>query len=309
MQIYLPIADLSFNVFYLAALGASVGFLSRLFGVGGGFLLTPLLVFSGIPAPVAVGSVSAQIVAASTPGALANWRRGGIDLHLALYLFLSGVIGAIAGVSTFDALRSAGQLDLVIAASYVVLLGTLGILMLREAVHAALNHRHDTDIHAKLARHHNRIQGLPLRLRFKRSKLYISVLPVLVIGLSVGFVAAMLGTGGGFLLVPALVYILRVPGSVVIGTALLQVLATLAVSTVLHAATSWNVDIVLAFCLMIGGIFGGQFGAAAGRHLKGQYLRALLALLVLAVAIRFAAGLIVSPHEAFTISALPTPRG
>ncbi|MBB4303958.1 hypothetical protein GGD81_003013 [Rhodobium orientis] len=309
MQIYLPIADLSFNVFYLAALGAAVGFLSRLFGVGGGFLLTPLLVFSGIPAPVAVGSVSAQIVAASTPATLSHWRRDGIDVHLALYLVLSGVIGAIAGVATFDILRSLGQLDLVIAGSYVVLLGTLGVLMLREAVRAALNHRHDTDIHAKLARHHTRIQGLPFRLRFKRSKLYISVLPVLMIGLSVGFVAAMLGTGGGFLLVPALVYILRVPGSVVIGTALLQVLAVMATSTVLHAATSWSVDVVLAFCLMIGGIFGAQFGAAAGRHFKGGQLRALLALLVLAVALRFAAGLIVSPGEAFSMSALPRPGG
>ncbi len=303
MQIYLPIAELSLNVFYLAGIGAAVGFLSGLFGVGGGFLLTPLLIFSGIPSPVAVASVTGQVVAASTSGAISYWRRGGIDLHLALYLVLSGIIGAILGVMTFGALRAIGQLDLVISLSYVALLGAVGGLMLNEAVHAMLKRKRGLVIREKLPHQHNWVHGLPLRIRFKRSKLYVSVLPVLAIGGTIGFLGSMLGIGGGFILVPALVYILRVPGSMVIGTSLVQILAIMAASTILHAVNSQSVDILLAFSLMVGGVIGAQFGAAAGQHLRGEQLRALLALLILAVAIRFAVGLVVPPDEVFSTSA------
>ena len=303
MQIYLPIAELSLNVFYLAGIGGAVGFLSGLFGVGGGFLLTPLLIFSGIPSPVAVASVTGQVVAASTSGAQSYWRRGGIDLHLALYLVLSGIIGAFGGVATFAALRSVGQLDLVISLSYVALLGAVGALMLNEAVQALLKRKRGLVTREKLPHQHNWVHGLPLRIRFKRSKLYISVLPVLAIGSTIGFLGSMLGIGGGFILVPALVYILRVPGSVVIGTALVQVLAIMAASTVLHSVSSQSVDILLAFCLMVGGVIGAQFGASAGQHLRGEQLRALLALLILAVAIRFAFGLIVAPEDVFSTTA------
>ena len=303
MQIYLPIAELSLNVFYLAGIGGAVGFLSGLFGVGGGFLLTPLLIFSGIPSPVAVASVTGQVVAASTSGALSHWRRKGIDLHLALYLVLSGVTGSFGGVATFGALRSVGQLDLVISLSYVVLLGAVGALMLQETVRAMLKQKRGLVTREKLPHQHNWVHGLPFRRRFKRSKLYVSVLPVLMIGFTIGFLGSMLGIGGGFILVPALVYILRVPGNVVIGTSLVQVLAIMAASTVLHAVDSQSVDILLAFCLMVGGVIGAQFGASAGQYLRGEQLRALLALIILAVAIRFAVGLIVPPMDAFSTSA------
>ena len=303
MQIYLPIAELSLNVFYLAGIGAAVGFLSGLFGVGGGFLLTPLLIFSGIPSPVAVASVTGQVVAASTSGALSYYRRGGIDFHLALYLVLSGVIGAMVGVSTFSMLRTLGQLDLVISLSYVALLGAVGALMLNEAVRALLKRKRGLVTRERLPRQHNWVHGLPLRIRFKRSKLYVSVLPVLAIGGTIGFLGSMLGIGGGFILVPALVYILRVPGSMVIGTSLVQVLVIMAASTVLHSVSSQSVDILLAFCLMVGGVIGAQFGASAGQYLRGEQLRALLALLILIVAIRFAVGLIVPPEDVFSTSA------
>ena len=303
MQIYLPIAELSLNVFYLAGIGAAVGFLSGLFGVGGGFLLTPLLIFSGIPSPVAVASVTGQVVAASTSGALSYWRRGGIDLHLALYLVLSGIIGALGGVASFSALRAVGQLGVVISIAYVVLLGSVGALMLNGAVRALLKRKRGRVTRERRPHQHNWVHGLPLRIRFKRSKLYVSVLPVLAIGGTIGFLGSMLGIGGGFILVPALVYILRVPGSMVIGTSLVQVLAIMAASTVLHSVSSQSVDMLLAFCLMVGGVIGAQFGASAGQYLRGEQLRALLALLILLVAIRFAVGLIVPPDDAFSTSA------
>lgn len=304
MQIYLPIAELSMNLFFLVGIGGAVGFLSGLFGVGGGFLLTPLLIFSGVPAPVAVASVTGQVAAASTSGALSYYRRGGVDLHLALYLILSSTIGAMIGVVTFAALRAAGQLDLFIALSYVLLLGFVGILMLTEAIRTWLKRRRGIMRPDRLPNSHTWLHGLPLRIRFKKSRLYISVLPVLGIGFFIGFVGALLGVGGGFILVPALVYLLRIPSNVVIGTSLLQVVAMMCVTTILHALQSQSVDILLAFCLMVGGTVGAQFGASAGKYLRGDQLRALLALLVLAVAIRFGLTLILPPSDPFSISLL-----
>jgi uncharacterized membrane protein YfcA len=302
LQIYLPIAELSMNLFYLAGIGAAVGFLSGLFGVGGGFLLTPLLIFSGVPAPVAVASVTGQVAAASTSGTLSYLRRDAIDLHLALYLVLAGIIGAFLGVATFAALRAAGQLDLVISLGYVFLLGFVGITMMTEAVRTALRRRAGVVVRERLPAQHNWVHGLPMRIRFKKSKLYISVLPVLALGLVIGFLGSLLGIGGGFILVPALVYLLRVPGSVVIGTSLLQVVAMMSATMLLHAINSQSVDILLAFCLMVGGVIGAQFGAQAGQYLKGEQLRALLAALVLAVAVRFGFSLVLAPDDPFSMA-------
>tara|TARA_R110002020_G_scaffold178334_6_gene371333 strand:+ start:1532 stop:2458 length:927 start_codon:yes stop_codon:yes gene_type:complete len=304
LQIYLPIAELSMNLFFLVGIGGAVGFLSGLFGVGGGFLLTPLLIFSGVPASVAVASVTGQVVAASTSGALSHYRRGGVDLHLALYLVVSGIVGAVGGVAAFDLLRSAGQLDFVISLGFLVLLGSVGTLMLIESGRALLKSRKGVVVRERLPNQHNWIHGLPWRVRFKKSRLYISVLPVLLIGIFIGFVGSLLGIGGGFIMVPALVYLLRVPGSVVIGTSLAQVVAMMAATTILHAVQSQSVDILLAFCLMVGGTIGAQFGASAGKQLRGEQLRGLLALLVLAVAIRFGLTLILTPADMFSTAVL-----
>ncbi len=302
MQIYLPIAELSMNLFFLVGIGGAVGFLSGLFGVGGGFLLTPLLIFSGVPAPVAVASVTGQVAAASTSGALSYYRRGGIDLHLAMYLILASTIGAMTGVATFSLLQAAGQFDLFISVAYLVLLGSVGTLMMVESVRTLMRRRAGMVVRENLPSQHNWMHGLPLRIRFKKSRLYISVLPVLAIGVFIGWVGALLGVGGGFILVPALVYLLRVPGNVVIGTSLLQVVAMMSVTTVLQALSSDSVDILLAFCLMVGGTIGAQFGASAGKYLRGDQLRALLALLVLAVAIRFGLTLVLAPSDPFSMT-------
>ncbi|HEX4299218.1 MAG TPA: sulfite exporter TauE/SafE family protein [Devosia sp.] len=304
MQIYLPIAALSMNLFFLVGIGGAVGFLSGLFGVGGGFLLTPLLIFAGVPSPVAIASVTPQVAASSTSGALSYYRRNAIDLHLALYLILSSTIGSMIGVTIFSLLRSAGQLDLFISVAYLLLLGFLGSLMLIEAVRTIVRRRRGMMVREKLPSQHTWMHGLPLRIRFKKSRLYISVLPVLGIGLFVGVVGALLGIGGGFILVPALVYLLRVPGNVVIGTSLLQVVAMMCVTTILQALTSQSVDVLLAFCLMVGGTVGAQFGASAGKYLRGDQLRALLALLVLAVAIRFGLALLLRPGDVFSMAVL-----
>lgn len=306
MQIYLPIAEISPNFLLIMGLGGTVGFVSGLFGVGGGFLLTPLLIFSGIPPSVAIASVTSQIVASSTSGALSYWRRKGIDLKLAFYLILAGITGAFFGVSVFGKLRAAGQLDLVISISYLFFLGLLGIIMLSEATRAILRAKSGDIRPFKAPGQHNWIHGLPFRVRFKASNLYVSILPVIVIGSSIGFIGSLLGIGGGFILVPALVYILRVPGNIVIGTSLLQVLAIMAVTTVLHAVNSQTVDVMLAFLLMLGGVLGAQFGAALGQKLRGEQLRFLLGLLVLAVALNFAYGLISQPSDAYSLAPFVT---
>ena len=304
MLIYLPIAEMSVNLFFLVGIGGAIGFLSGLFGVGGGFLLTPLLIFSGVPAPVAVASVTGQVVAASTSGALSYWRRGGIDVTLALFLVMGGLVGAVVGVAIFDMLRAFGQLDLAISFGYLIFLGAIGTLMLVEAVRSLLRSRVGTPPPSRMPGQHNWAHGLPLRVRFKRSKLYISIIPVIGIGFLIGIVGSLLGIGGGFILVPALVYLLRIPGSVVIGTSLLHILAVMAATCVLHATQSQSVDIVLAFCLMVGSVAGAQFGASAGQFLRGDQLRALLALIVLGVAIRFALGLLIAPADPFSMAVL-----
>jgi uncharacterized membrane protein YfcA len=304
VQVYLPIAELSMNLFFLVGIGGAVGFLSGLFGVGGGFLLTPLLIFSGVPSSVAVASVTGQVVAASTSGALSYYRRGQIDLHLSIYLVLASILGSFVGVWVFQLLRAAGQLDLFISLGFLLLLGFIGTLMMVEAVRSIMKRRAGMVVREKLPNQHNWFHGLPWRVRFKRSRLYISVIPVLTLGFFIGIVGALLGIGGGFILVPALVYLLRVPGNMVIGTSLLQVVAMMAATTILHAVSSQSVDILLAFCLMVGGTVGAQFGASAGKYLRGEQLRALLALLVLAVAIRFGLSLVIPPSDPFSMAVM-----
>jgi uncharacterized protein len=305
MPIYLPIAELSVDLFFLVGIGAAIGFISGLFGVGGGFLLTPLLLFSGVPAPVAVASVTGQVVASSTSGALSYFRRGAIDLKLGAYLVAGGVFGSFAGVWIFGVLRSLGQLDLLIALGYFIFLGTIGTLMMVESIRSILRSRKaGPPPPRRLPGQHSWVQILPLRVRFRMSKLYISILPVMLIGFSIGIVGALLGIGGGFILVPALVYILRVPGTVVVGTSLLHLLAVMAVSCLLHAVQTQAVDILLAFCLMVGSVAGAQFGASAGQFIRGDQLRALLAFIVLAVAFRFALTLILAPDDPFSMSVI-----
>ena len=304
MLIYLPIAEISVNMFVIFGMGAAVGFLSGLFGVGGGFLLTPLLIFSGIPPVVSVATVTTQIVASSTSGALAYFRRGQIDFKLATVLLVSGIVGTGIGVVIFNALRALGQLDLIVGLAYVVFLGAVGGFMLCESVTAILNARAGRPTPLRKSGSHNWVHGLPLKMRFKKSRLYVSVIPIVGLGFGIGVLGALLGIGGGFLIVPALIYVLRVPTNVVVGTSLVQIVGTMAVATVLHAVSSQSVDIVLALILMIGGVIGAQFGARMGQNIRGDQLRALLALLVLAVALRFLAGLVITPEERYSIEAL-----
>jgi uncharacterized membrane protein YfcA len=291
-------------MFIIFGMGGAVGFLSGLFGVGGGFLLTPLLIFSGIPPVISVATVATQIVASSTSGALSYWRRNLIDMKLAIVLLLAGIVGSGAGVAVFDLLRRLGQLDLIIALAYVTFLGLIGGLMLTESVRAMINTRRGRPAPLRRPGQHTWIHGLPFKMRFKRSKLYVSAIPVVALGTSIGFLGTLLGIGGGFILVPALIYLLRVPTNLVIGTSLVQIVGTMAVATILHAMTSQTVDFVLAVILMVGGVIGAQFGARIGQNLRGDHLRALLALLVLAVGIRFLAGLVATPEEPFTLSIL-----
>jgi len=302
VDLYLPIAEMPMNVFLLLGMGAAVGFLSGMFGVGGGFLLTPLLIFSGISPAVAVASVSSQIVANSASGVLAYLRKKTVDLKLGLYLTLSGIIGSAIGVWVYGALRGVGQLDVVIALCYVAFLGTIGMLMAVEAVRAIIAKQRGTPLPVRRPGQHSWIAGLPLRVRFHRSRLYISALPVITLGAAIGFLGALLGIGGGFIMVPALIYLLRVPTTIVIGTTLLQTLGTMAFTTFMQSATNQTVDVILGLALMVGGVVGAQFGARAGQSLRGETLRLLLGLLVLAVGLRFAVDLVAKPEELYSIS-------
>ena len=303
MQIYLPIAEISMNLFVLLAMGAAVGFLSGLVGIGGGFLMTPLLIFSGVPTPVAVGTEANQIVATSASGTLAQWRRGNLDIKMGLVMLTGGIVGSAAGVEAIKILRQIGQVDLIIAVCYVVFLGSIGTLMLIESLNAWRKAVSGQPVPTRRTGQHSWIHRLPLKQRFHRSKLYISAVPPVAIGAFVGFLAAIMGVGGGFILVPAMIYLLRMPTNVVVGTSLFQLLFVAAVTTVLHATQNQTVDIVLALLLMLGGVIGAQFGVIAGARLKGEQLRTLLALLVLVVAVRLLITLVWPPVELYSISA------
>lgn len=302
MQLYLPIAELTVNMFLFLAMGGAVGFLSGMFGIGGGFLLTPLLIFSGISPAVAVATVTPQIVASSTSAAISYWRRKLVDEKMALYLLAGGVIGSGLGVLVFSALRSVGQLDLIISLSYVTFLGLIGSLMLKESLRSLMQARAGGRPRARTGAHHSWIHGLPLKVRFRRSKLYVSLIPVIALGFGIGFLGTVLGIGGGFIMIPALIYILRVPTNVVIGTSLSYIMVTMGMATVLHAVANKSVDVLLAVILMVGGVFGAQLGAQIGQALRGEQLRALLALLVLAVGVRFLLDLVLPPDQLYSIT-------
>lgn len=300
MQVYLPIAEIPVNVLLILGMSLAVGFISGMFGIGGGFLMTPLLIFTGIPAAVAVATEASQIAASSVTGSIAYWRRKALDLKLASVLLVGSIIGTGLGVLFFRLMSQLGQLELVIAVSYVVFLGIIGGLMMVESVRALLRARGGRPAAPRRPGQHHWIHGLPLKMRFKQSMIYVSVIPLIGLGCFIGFVGTVLGIGGGFILVPALVYLFRVPTSIVVGTSLFNILITMLVATVLHAVTNQAVDAVLALMLMVGASTGAQFGARAGQKLRGEQLRFLLALLLLAVGARFATDLVLPPEEIFS---------
>jgi hypothetical protein len=301
MEIYLPIAEMSVHWAVILGMGFGVGFLSGLFGVGGGFLLTPLLVFYGIPSTVAVATTASHITASSISGALAQWRKRTIDFSMAGVMLVGGFGGTFFGVWLFTLMRRAGQMDLVVSLSYAVLLSTVGGLMLHESWIALRAARSGVAAPSRLASH-GWIHGLPFRMRFRQSRLYISIIPPIIIGFAVGTLSAIMGIGGGFIIVPAMIYLLRMPTNVVIGTSLVQIIGITAVTTLLQATSNYAVDIVLAAILISGGVVGAQFGARAGNKLRGEQIRFLLALLVLAVALRLIWGLIVTPRDVYSLS-------
>ncbi|MCY4319031.1 MAG: sulfite exporter TauE/SafE family protein [Alphaproteobacteria bacterium] len=300
MQIYLPVAELSVDVFLLLGMGAGVGILSGLFGVGGGFLMTPLLIFIGIPPPVAVASEANQLVATSVSGVLAHWRRGSVDFKMGLVLLAGGVLGSTLGVWMFKLLRGLGQIDLVISLCYVVFLGIVGSLMMAESLRALLRKRRGVARRGKLHRH-TWIHGLPLKMRFQKSRLYISAVMPFLIGLLVGVLAAIMGVGGGFIMVPAMIYLLGMPTSMVAGTSLFQILFVVSTVTLLQSAANQTVDVILALLLLAGSVVGVQVGIRLGARLPGEQFRVLLAALVLAVCIKLLFDLVTTPDDLFSI--------
>lgn len=300
MQIYLPIAEMSVSVFLLLGLGVGVGFLSGMFGVGGGFLMTPLLIFIGVPPAVAVGSQANQIVASSVSGVIAHMRRGMVDFKMGTVLLAGGAVGAVFGVLLFKLLSAVGQIDLMISLAYVVFLGTIGSLMFVESVNAIRRRRKGVTLRRK-KNQHLWIHGLAFKMRFRKSGLYISAIPPLVLGMLVGILSAIMGVGGGFIMIPAMIYLLNMPTNVVIGTSLFQIIFVTGIITVLHAGTNQTVDVVLAVLLLLGAVVGAQFGARVGVKLRGEQLRALLALLVVSVCIKLAMDLVVEPGDLYSL--------
>ncbi|HVZ52327.1 MAG TPA: sulfite exporter TauE/SafE family protein [Pseudolabrys sp.] len=306
MLIYLPIADLPLNIFVLLATGLAVGFVSGMFGVGGGFLMTPLLIFLGISPGVAVASVSSHMAASSFSGALSYWRRRTIDLQMAAALLAGGLLGTWSGVWLFTTLRTVGQLDVVIAFSYLLMLSAIGGLMVSESVRSILRKRQNKPSVLRRSGAHTWVHGLPFKFRFKRSKIYVSVIPVCGIGYIIGVLGAVMGIGGGFVLVPMLIYFLRMPTNTVIGTSTVLTTATMAMATVMHAVSNHLVDAVLSVILMVGGVVGAQFGARTAQNMPAERLRLLLGLLILAVGFRFGYDLLTRPENLYSIRPLGT---
>ena len=307
LQIYLPIAEVSLNVVVLLAIGGGVGLLSGLFGVGGGFLMTPLLIFIGVPPAVAVATQSNQVVAASVSGVLAHWSRDNVDFKMGGVLLIGGVLGSSLGVLVFGLLKRFGQIDLVIAIAYVVTLGSVGTMMAIESLNAVRRVRRLQGQPTKLHQH-NWAQGLPMKMRFRKSRLYISATLPIGIGFVVGIMSAIMGVGGAFLMVPAMIYMLGMPTSIVIGTSLFQIIFVQAYVTVLQATQNQTVDILLALILTLGGVVGAQFGGRWGARLPAEQLRLLMALVVLAVAGGLLYQLLATPRELFAIITVAVPR-
>ena len=301
MNIYLPIAEISVNVFLLLGMGGAVGFLSGLFGVGGGFLMTPLLIFIGVSPAVAVATEANQIVASSVSGVLAHWRRGNVDFRMGVILLVGGTLGSMFGVWLFTFLRGLGHLDLAISLCYVVFLSVVGGLMFLESSRAMFRRRRQADLRRKLHQHHW-LHGLPLKMRFRKSKLYISALLPIMIGFVVGVLAAIMGVSGGFIMVPAMIYLLGMPTAVVVGTSLFQIIFVTSSVTFLQSAHNQTVDVILALILLTGGVIGAQVGTRAGTRLRGEQLRVLLALLVLGVCGKLFFDLVATPADLFVLS-------
>ncbi len=299
MQVYLPIAEISVDALLLLGLGGIIGFLSGLFGVGGGFLMTPMLIFIGIPPVVAVATQANNVIASSVSGVFAHWRRGNVDFKMGWVLLGGGFAGSTVGVGLFSLLRSLGQIDLVINLSYVVFLGTIGALMMVEGTRAMMRRRRKAA--PRKLHQHSWIHGLPLKTRFRKSRLYISALVPLTIGFGVGVLSAIMGVGGGFILVPAMIYLLGMPTAMVIGTSLFQIIFVAANVTFLQAAQNQTVDVVLAMLLLVGSVVGAQVGTRIGSRLQGDWLRLLLGILVVAVCSKLFVDLFTPPVDIYTL--------
>ena len=302
MSIYLPIAEMNVNIFLIVFIGMVVGALSGLFGVGGGFLMTPLLIFLGIPPVVAVGSEAPHVLASSVSGVIAHWRKRNVDFKMGFFLLSGGVIGSTLGVNLFKLLKSYGQIDIVIQFLFIIFLGFIGMSMAFESAKTTIkNYRTTSAIRTKLHQH-SWIHGLPFKLRFHRSKLYISAIPPILIGFFVGVLSAMMGVGGGFIMIPAMVYILGMSTNVVVGTSLFQIIFVTANSTFFQSYLNQTVDIVLSALMILGGVIGAQIGVRIGSQLKAEYLRGILAILVLLVCAKILSDLILTPSDLFTTS-------
>jgi uncharacterized membrane protein YfcA len=300
--IYLPIAEMPVNVLLVLLVSGAVGFVSGLVGIGGGFIMTPALIFLGIPGPVAVATGASQIAATSFSGIMTQTRRKNVDWRMGLLLSGGGVLGSISGVGLFQRLLNIGQLDLIISLLYLVFLAGIGSLMLMEGVSIMRGRTRQSS--SVLNRPVKALaHRLPFRLKFPRSGLYISVLPPLALGFTIGVLAAIMGVGGGFILIPAMIYLLRMPTTVVIGTSLFQVLIVTGFTIILQATATQRVDLVLAAVLMLGGVVGAQFGARLGAGLKGEHLRAILGLILIAASVKFLWDLVIPPQELFVLGA------
>ena len=302
MSIYLPIAEMNINIFLIVFIGMIVGALSGLFGVGGGFLMTPLLIFLGIPPVVAVGSEAPHVLASSVSGVIAHWRKKNVDFKMGFFLLSGGVIGSTLGVNLFKLLKTYGQIDIVIQFLFIIFLGFIGMSMAFESAKTSIkNYRTTSAIRTKLHQH-SWIHGLPFKLRFHRSKLYISAIPPILIGFFVGVLSAMMGVGGGFIMIPAMVYILGMSTNVVVGTSLFQIIFVTANSTFFQSYINQTVDIVLSALMILGGVIGAQIGVRLGSQLKAEYLRGILAILVLLVCAKILTDLILTPSDLFSTS-------
>ena len=303
MYLYLPIAEISMNIFLIIGLGGAVGMLSGIFGVGGGFLMTPLLIFLGVPPAVAVGTEANQIVASSVSGVMAHMRRGNVDFKMGGVLLAGGLTGSTIGVALFALLRELGQIDVVIKLSFIVFLGIIGSLMLIESIRAIMRSRQPGARRGKLHQH-NWLHGLPFKMRFRKSKLYISALLPFGVGALVGVLSAIMGVGGGFIMVPAMIYLLGMPTAVVVGTSLFQIIFVTANVTFLQSVQTQTVDIVLAGLLLFGAVIGAQFGTRVGAMLKGEQLRGLLALMVLMVCAKLVYDVVITPEDIYSLEFL-----
>ncbi len=304
MLIYLPIAEIPVDPFVVIFMGAVVGFLSGMFGVGGGFLMTPLLIFYGIPPAVAVGTEASQIVASSVSGVLAHLKRKTVDFAMGGFLVAGGGGGVVVGIFIFRYFRAMGQIETFISLAYIIFLGLIGVLMMVESLRALLRSP-ERPLPRRKHRSVEWMAVMPFAMRFRRSQIYISPIPPIILGFMVGVLSAIMGVGGGFIMVPAMLYILKMPTNVVIGTSLFQIIFVTAIATILHAAANQTVDIVLSLLLLTGGVIGAQIGVRAGRRLKGEQLRALLALIVLGVCARLLFGLVTPPASPFIVVGAP----